>query len=135
MSVRRDKARRLSMFKEQRHHHDLRHREKCAASFFVDPTGDVFGDTLQDEEGIAYADIDLNKCVEPKQFHDAVGYYAACAGEIFRRGRAATDRRCAASGRSSRNRGAIGIIPSATAADLFRASVICTAPSVDMTIV
>ena len=46
-----------------------------AASFFVDPTGEVLGDTLQDEEGIAYADIDLNKCVEPKQFHDVVGYY------------------------------------------------------------
>jgi aliphatic nitrilase len=46
-----------------------------AASFFVDPTGEVFGDMLQDEEGIAYADIDLNKCVEPKQFHDVVGYY------------------------------------------------------------
>src|SRR5216684_8019151 len=28
-----------------------------AASFFVDPTGDVLGDTLQGEEGIAYADI------------------------------------------------------------------------------
>ena len=46
-----------------------------AASFFVDPTGELLGDTLQDEEGIAYADIDLNKCVEPKQFHDVVGYY------------------------------------------------------------
>ena len=30
---------------------------------------------LQDDEGIAYADIDLNLCVEPKQFHDVVGYY------------------------------------------------------------
>jgi len=46
-----------------------------AASFFVDPTGEVLGDTLHDEEGIAYADIDLNRCVEPKQFHDVVGYY------------------------------------------------------------
>lgn len=46
-----------------------------AASFFVDPTGEVLGDMLQDEEGIAYAQIDLNRCVEPKQFHDVVGYY------------------------------------------------------------
>ncbi|MGF6309018.1 nitrilase [Bradyrhizobium sp. i1.8.4] len=46
-----------------------------AASFFVDPTGSVFGDELQDHEGIAYAEIDLNRCVEPKQFHDVVGYY------------------------------------------------------------
>jgi len=30
---------------------------------------------LQDEEGIAYAEIDLSRCVEPKQFHDVVGYY------------------------------------------------------------
>ncbi|UFZ05208.1 carbon-nitrogen hydrolase family protein [Bradyrhizobium ontarionense] len=46
-----------------------------AASFFVDPTGEVVGDLLQDDEGIAYAEIDLNRCVEPKQFHDVVGYY------------------------------------------------------------
>ncbi len=46
-----------------------------AASFFVDPTGEVIGDVLQDEEGIAYAELDLNRCIEPKQFHDVVGYY------------------------------------------------------------
>ena len=44
-------------------------------SMFVDPTGTQIGDTLQNEEGIAYADFDLNKCIEPKQFHDVVGYY------------------------------------------------------------
>jgi hypothetical protein len=27
------------------------------------------------QEGIAYAEIDLNRSVEPKQFHDVVGYY------------------------------------------------------------
>jgi aliphatic nitrilase len=46
-----------------------------AASMFVDPTGTQIGDTLQNEEGIAYAEFDLNKCIEPKQFHDVVGYY------------------------------------------------------------
>ena len=46
-----------------------------AASFFVDPTGETIGDTLQDQEGIAYAELDLSRCVEPKQFHDVVGYY------------------------------------------------------------
>jgi aliphatic nitrilase len=46
-----------------------------AASFFVDPTGEVFGDMLQDQEGIAYAECDLRRCIEPKQFHDVVGYY------------------------------------------------------------
>ena len=30
---------------------------------------------MQGEEGIAYATLDLNECVEPKQFHDVVGYY------------------------------------------------------------
>jgi aliphatic nitrilase len=44
-------------------------------SMFVDPTGAQLGDTLQDEEGIAYADFDLRKCIEPKQFHDVVGNY------------------------------------------------------------
>lgn len=44
-------------------------------SMFVDPTGAQPGDTLQNEEGIAYAELDLQKCVEPKQFHDVVGYY------------------------------------------------------------
>ena len=46
-----------------------------AASFFLDPTGEQIGDSLCDDEGILYADIDLNQCVEPKQFHDVVGYY------------------------------------------------------------
>ncbi|MGD9922726.1 MAG: carbon-nitrogen hydrolase family protein [Pseudorhodoplanes sp.] len=46
-----------------------------AASFFVDPTGEQISDALQNEEGIVYAKIDLNACVEPKQFHDVVGYY------------------------------------------------------------
>ena len=46
-----------------------------AASFFVDPTGEVVSEVLQDEEGIVYVELDLNRCVEPKQFHDVVGYY------------------------------------------------------------
>lgn len=45
-----------------------------AASFFVDPTGARIGEALHDE-GILYAQIDLDECVEPKQFHDVVGYY------------------------------------------------------------
>lgn len=46
-----------------------------AASFFVGPTGEQIGEMLQKEEGIVYADLDINLCVEPKQFHDVVGYY------------------------------------------------------------
>lgn len=46
-----------------------------AATFFLDPTGEQIGETLCEHEGILYADIGLNRCVEPKQFHDVVGYY------------------------------------------------------------
>jgi aliphatic nitrilase len=54
---------------------DILDRTQRAASFFVDPTGEMLGDFLQEEEGIAYAEFDLTRCVEPKQFHDVVGYY------------------------------------------------------------
>ena len=30
---------------------------------------------FRSEEGIVYADIDLDDCIVPKQFHDVVGYY------------------------------------------------------------
>jgi nitrilase len=46
-----------------------------AATMFVDPTGAPLGDMLCDDEGIAYAEFDLARCIEPKQFHDVVGYY------------------------------------------------------------
>lgn len=46
-----------------------------AATMFIDPTGTQVGDMLQNEEGILYAVLDLNRCIEPKQFHDVVGYY------------------------------------------------------------
>jgi aliphatic nitrilase len=54
---------------------DVIDRTPRAASFFIDPTGEVMGEALQDEEGIVYAELDLGRCVEPKQFHDVVGYY------------------------------------------------------------
>lgn len=44
-------------------------------SMILDPASDVMGDVLSEHEGILYADIDIAKCVEPKQFHDVVGYY------------------------------------------------------------
>ena len=31
--------------------------------------------SLADHEGIVYAEIDVARCIEPKQFHDVVGYY------------------------------------------------------------
>ncbi len=46
-----------------------------AVSMVIGPTGDLVGSALQDSEGLLYADIDTAACVEPKQFHDVVGYY------------------------------------------------------------
>ena len=46
-----------------------------AVSMVIDPTGEVISDVLAEDEGIVYADIDVARCVEPKQFHDVVGYY------------------------------------------------------------
>ena len=41
----------------------------------IGPSGEVIGDTLCEAEGLLYQDIDIAQCVEPKQFHDVVGYY------------------------------------------------------------
>ena len=59
-----------------------------AASMFLDPTGTpVAGfivnekgqreerEMLREEEGVLFADLDLEECVEGKQFHDVVGGY------------------------------------------------------------
>lgn len=46
----------------------------AGASFFVDPTGAPIGEERTDE-GIAYAELDLSHCVEPKRFHDVVAGY------------------------------------------------------------
>ncbi len=56
---------------------------------FLDPTGalipgftidkssgaEVPTPFLQNEEGVLYADMDLDECVEGKQYHDVVGGY------------------------------------------------------------
>lgn len=46
-----------------------------AVSMLIDPTGAQLGDALQADEGILIGELDLSACVEPKQFHDVVGYY------------------------------------------------------------
>ncbi|WP_119273595.1 carbon-nitrogen hydrolase family protein [Taklimakanibacter deserti] len=46
-----------------------------AVSMIIDPTGVVISPTLSAEEGLAYADVDIARCVEPKRLHDVVGYY------------------------------------------------------------
>lgn len=56
---------------------------------FLDPTGAIHSaftidgttgekkpqEFLQNEEGILYADLDLNACIEGKQYHDVTGGY------------------------------------------------------------
>lgn len=44
-------------------------------SVVIGPTGEPVSETRADGEGILYAGIDTAACVEPKQFHDVVGYY------------------------------------------------------------
>jgi nitrilase len=44
-------------------------------SMVLDPTGTPVGDPPCRDEGILYAEIDLARSVEPKQFHDVVGSY------------------------------------------------------------
>jgi aliphatic nitrilase len=44
-------------------------------SVVIGPTGEAVSGMLSDAEGILYHEIDLDECVEPKQFHDVVGYY------------------------------------------------------------
>ena len=44
-------------------------------SLVTGPTGEQVSEMLREDEGILYHDIDVNECVEPKQFHDVVGHY------------------------------------------------------------
>jgi aliphatic nitrilase len=49
--------------------------EPRGLSMVLGPTGARIGDTAERQEKILYAEIDLAASVEPKQFHDVVGYY------------------------------------------------------------
>jgi len=44
-------------------------------SVVIGPSGEPVSAVLQEGEGLLYHEIDINHCVEPKQFHDVVGYY------------------------------------------------------------
>jgi len=44
-------------------------------SMVIGPSGAVISDTLCESEGLLYHEVDIGQCVEPKQFHDVVGYY------------------------------------------------------------
>jgi aliphatic nitrilase len=50
-------------------------RGNSAFSGILGPDGRVIGSPLIDEEGIVYADIDLSRCIQPRQMHDITGHY------------------------------------------------------------
>ncbi|PHM50671.1 carbon-nitrogen hydrolase family protein [Xenorhabdus miraniensis] len=54
---------------------ELLARPDSAFTGIIGPDGHVMGDSLIDEEGIVYADIDLNRCIQPRQMHDITGHY------------------------------------------------------------
>jgi aliphatic nitrilase len=53
----------------------LLERKNSAFSGVIGPDGRVVGQPLVDAEGIVYAEIDLSRCIQPKQMHDIVGHY------------------------------------------------------------
>lgn len=53
----------------------LLERRNSAFSGVLGPDGRVIGQPLIDEEGIVYADIDLSRCLQPRQMHDITGHY------------------------------------------------------------
>jgi len=54
---------------------ELLARKSSAFSGVIGPDGRVIGQPLVDEEGIVYAEIDLNRCIQPRQMHDITGHY------------------------------------------------------------
>ncbi len=54
---------------------ELLARRNSAFSGVIGPDGRVIGTPLIDEEGIVYADIDLARCIQPRQMHDITGHY------------------------------------------------------------
>lgn len=46
-----------------------------AFSGIYGPDGRLVGEPIIDQEGIVYADIDVSRCIEPKQYHDILGHY------------------------------------------------------------
>jgi len=50
-------------------------RKNSAFSGVIGPDGRLVGTPLIDDEGIVYADLDLARCIQPRQMHDITGYY------------------------------------------------------------
>ncbi|MEC5409641.1 carbon-nitrogen hydrolase family protein [Paraburkholderia sp. MPAMCS5] len=53
----------------------LLEREHSAFSGIFGPDGRLLTEPLIDREGIVYGEIDLTRCIQPKQMHDIVGHY------------------------------------------------------------
>ena len=54
---------------------DVLERTPRSISIMLGPDGNAITEPLRDSEGILYGEIDVSRCVEPKQFHDLAGYY------------------------------------------------------------
>lgn len=54
---------------------DMLERKSSAYSGIIGPDGREVVPGLIDDEGIVYAEIDLGKCIQPKQMHDITGHY------------------------------------------------------------
>ncbi|MED7825269.1 carbon-nitrogen hydrolase family protein [Streptomyces chiangmaiensis] len=50
-------------------------RPRSALSGIFGPDGQPVTEPLIDEEGIVYGEVDLAKCIQPKQMHDIIGHY------------------------------------------------------------
>jgi aliphatic nitrilase len=50
-------------------------RERSALSGIFGPDGRPVSEPLVDKEGIVYGEIDLARCIAPKQMHDIIGHY------------------------------------------------------------
>jgi aliphatic nitrilase len=50
-------------------------RKNSAFTGIIGPNGESIVPPLIDDEGIVYAEIDLQKCIQPKQMHDLLGHY------------------------------------------------------------
>lgn len=54
---------------------EVLHRKHSALSGIFGPDGQPVSEPLVDEEGIVYGEIDLRRCIAPKQMHDIIGHY------------------------------------------------------------
>lgn len=50
-------------------------RSHSAFSGIFGPDGALVSEPMIDDEGIVYGDIDLRRCIQPKQMHDIIGHY------------------------------------------------------------